>query len=51
MKVRLKAPVTKGAKHYPIGIELELPDEEAKELIKLGLAEPIEDKPREAKKR
>ncbi len=50
MKVRLKATLTIGANNYAEGSEIELTDEQAKELIKFGLAEPIEEK-KEVKKK
>jgi len=43
MKVRLNKPVTIGASNYQEGAELELPSEQAEELIKLGVAERIDE--------
>lgn len=47
MKVRLKTTLTIGVNNYPERTELEFPNEQARELIELGLAEPV----KEGKKR
>ncbi|MBC7327557.1 hypothetical protein H5T87_05530 [bacterium] len=52
MKVRLKGALTIGANNYPEGSELELPDEQAEELIQLELAEAVEEeKPKKGGKK
>ncbi len=50
MKVKTKGVLTRGAELIPTGSELELPDEEAKALIALGVVEPIEAKEEKGKR-
>lgn len=49
-KVRVKTTLTIGYQNYLAGDIVELTDEQAKELIKLGLAELVEEKEKPKKK-